>query len=177
MIPQGLIVFFEDSILTFLGQEAEISIQTRNYLIFIFPGYVFMMMFIWTRRYLNWCGLNRPILIITGSTLVLHLIFLFFTVFYFKLGLSAVGIWTSISFFFQYIWVEIFTNSRKEREHQAKWKRIDKVMIDKVLSYLEYGFPGLIANLLAMFPFEILPIYSGWLGVSEIASNIILNNM
>ena len=50
-------------------------------------------------------------------------------------------------------------------------------MIDKLPSYLKFGVPGLVANFLAMFPFEILPIYAGWIGESEIASNVILNNM
>ena len=146
MIPQGLIVFFEDDILILFGQQPENSMQARYYLIYIFPGYVFMMMFIWMRRYLNWCGLNRPLLFITGTTLVIHLIFLYFTVIYFRLGLNVVGAWTSISFCFQYISIEIFTYSRKEREHQAKWIWINKEMIDKLPSYLKFGVPGLVAN-------------------------------
>ena len=142
-IPQALVVYFSDSIFMFLGQPKETSLNARYYLILLFPGYVFMHLYILNRRYFNCLGKTKEVLIISAFTFVLHIILLYLMVIKGEWGLTGVGVSSSISLGIQLLISEVYTSFQTVREHKAKWMLPDSKIISKISTFLGFGIPGL----------------------------------
>ena len=142
-IPQAIIVHFSDVIFMFLGQPEETSANARYYLILLFPGYVFMHLYILNRRYFNCLGKTKEVLIISAFTFVLHVILLSFMVIKGRWGLTGVAVSSSISLGVQLLISEVYTYFQTIREHKAKWILPNSEIILKIPTFLGYGIPGL----------------------------------
>ena len=135
----------------FLRQPEEISVNARYYLILLFPGYVFMHLYILNRRYFNCLGKTKEVLIISAFTFVLHVILLSFMVIKGRWGLTGVAVSASISLGVQLLISEVYTYFQTIREHKAKWILPNSKIILKIPTFLGYGIPGLFEWFLAVF--------------------------
>ena len=111
-----------------LGQPEEISTNARYYLILLFPGYVFMNIYILSRRYFNCLGKTKEVLIISAFTFVLHIILLCFMVIRGRWGLTGVAVSASISLGVQLLIFEVYTYSKQsESTRLSRYSQTQKL--------------------------------------------------
>ena len=176
-IPQLIVFYFAEQILVQLDQPEEIAFQTCQFLLIVFPGYIALVQFKTVRHYLNWWNIFNPILVIAGITLIIQVLGLYILVITLEYGIVGVGISTSISYISEYIMTELYTYFQEDVAFQAKWMLPNMDMIKSVPHYLSFGIPSCLALIFNFAPHEIIIIFSGWLGKSQLGANVILSNI
>ena len=176
-IPQAILLILSEPIFLIFGQPPESSEIAWKYIIAILPGMYLNLQFEWTRRYLLALGIYLPILYIFIFTFFLHILFLYIFVILIPLSIYGVGIATGITYSFSFLFVEIYTYRQKEEVFRARWKWFNMKMVKIMPIFLKYAVPACLMLLIEWWSFEFLTIYSGWIGINQLAASTVLNNI
>ena len=176
-IPQLLVFINLESILLYFEQPENVARETWLFWIWSFPGVVFLNLFEWNRRYLSCWEVINPGTVISIVSITLQFLLLLLSSFYLEFGVLEVGISTGISWSSSFFMLEVYNWTRDNNFYNWKWKMISANMIELLPSFLDYAFPCLIILILFWWPQEMLVIYSGWIGVHELAVMAVLDSL
>ncbi|CAI2369259.1 unnamed protein product [Moneuplotes crassus] len=172
-IPQMLICINYKAIFQILGQPEESAEIAGIYIIYILPGCLVFKLFDCTRRHLSACGVYSPSLFITIITMVIHLVNLYLFVYLLGYRMKAVAIITDITFLLNFVLLSANTSRAR-----IQWiSCFDLAPFKKIYEYLYYGIPSCFMLLIEWWVYEMLIIFSGWLGVAELATSIVVLNL
>lgn len=109
--------------------------------------------------------------------MMFHIIWCYLFVIKYDLGIVGVGMSSSLSNFLIYSSVLIYTNSIQELKPAMKQKFFHKRTFMGTFQYLELGIPSAAMLCLEWWAYEVMTLMSGYLGVTEQASQIVLMNL
>mmetsp|Transcript_20 Transcript_20/g.13 ORF Transcript_20/g.13 Transcript_20/m.13 type:complete len:224 (-) Transcript_20:317-988(-) len=132
------------------------------------------MQFEATRRFLIAQGVFNPILYTLIATTIFHVIGLTVTVIYLGWEIYGVGIVTACTFTLNFIIINGYVNTNNEIKLSEKWFFMDKEAFDKIPIFLKYGISAALMLVFEILGYDILMIYSGWIGPKEQAATIIM---
>ena len=110
-------------------------------------------------------------------TTILHPLWLYIFVYVFDMSYKGVAlsstVTNTINFLIVYIWISLDQTIVKE----GCWTYINSDSFKGLYEYLTYSVPCYIMIALECWGFEMLSIYSGYIGVKELGTSIILINI
>ena len=162
------------AIYSWLGQPEESAVVAGDYVVWILPGCLLTMLFECTKRFLSAEGIFNPMFYIILITVVIHTVNLYVFVILFEFRIKAVAIITWISYSLNFIMGQIYTNYWYEETHIVYIDILDPEPVYRIPEYMKYGVPSWLMMLVEWWSYEILNIFSGWLGANALATSIIL---
>lgn len=103
-------------------------------------------------------------------TLTIHLINLYLFVIVFDLQVMGAGIATGITYTINFAAITLYTHKKIEVVHRDAWHFFNTDCLYRIPEFLKYGAPASLMLILQWWSYELLNIYSGWLGVNELAT-------
>ena len=175
-VPQMIVLLFSEQIFIAMGLPEESSKIAFIYIWATLIGSYSSMMFECTRRYLLAVGIYAPIMYILVATLFTHILTLYLLTFVWELGILGIGIATTVTYSIDFLAITIYSFISKDDIVKIARKCITRESFKMIPKFLKFGVPACLMLLIDWFAFEILSIYSGWLGVDELAASVIMNN-
>jgi MATE family multidrug resistance protein len=86
----------------------------------------------------------------------------------------GVGLATTSTYFSNFLLIHIYFWLNKDIVKSKLWFFYDPYAIKNMPRFLKYGVPSALITMMGLSAYEVLSIYSGWLGVKQLATNIIL---
>ena len=171
------LIIFWDKIMIILGQQPEVANETWSFCWILFPATILFCLFDWNRRYLVWCGVANPNILINIAQLLIHGGLLFYFTIVWNLSLFGVGVSTLISNLLSFCALEIYTYTLNEEFLKSKWIMINREMLSHLYAFSTVWVPCLGIIILYWLPIDILTFVSGLFGISQLASITITNNI
>ena len=110
------------------------------------------------------------------STLTINLITLYLFWFVWKLEILGIGIATTITSTINLALITVYSFISKNVAVKYSQKWITLEAFKKIPKFLKYGIPSCAMVFIDWLAFEILTIYTGWLGVNELAASVVMTN-
>ena len=175
-VPQMIVLLFSEQIFIAMGLPEESSKIAFIYIWATLVGSYNNMMFEWTRRYLLAVGIYVPIMYVLFATLFTHILTLYLLTFVWELGILGIGIATTVTYSIDFFAITIYSFISKDDIVKIARKCITRESFKMIPKFLKFGVPACLMLLIEWISFEILNIYSGWLGVDELAASVVMNN-
>lgn len=73
--------------------------------------------------------------------------------------------------------IEIYTSLQDEPVLKTPWMLFNSEIAAYLPEFLSYAVPSCAMIILIWWPTELITMYAGWIGIGEIAANVILMNI
>jgi len=180
MVPIIIIFSLSDKILVGLGQDPEVSHISRVYVTILIPGVWALGQFDATKRFLS-AQYSTDIPVWTQLfTTILH--FLWCWLFIWKMDGREKGaaIATNITWILNMILCDFTIRYKKHYKEDPDFKHMikfyDMSVFRDINVYLKIGIPNMLMLCCEWWIFEILTIFSGLLGVTQLATEVVIVN-
>ena len=160
--------------LVYLGLPPESSDVAQKYILCILPGVFMCVQFECLRRFLTVQGIYNPVLYILIISLLIHIISLYIYVILLDFEIFGIAIATATTYSLDLIGLTLYVHFKKDLIHKEAWKLPSMFWLSKIPQFLKYGIPSCLMLLFEWWAFEIINIYSGWLGVEQLAAYVIM---
>ncbi|CAI2363767.1 unnamed protein product [Moneuplotes crassus] len=175
-IPEVIILLFTKEILILLGQEEDAANYGRTYVLILLPGMFAMTQFETVRRYLQGMEIFSLSMWIQCVTMVIHIVMCYLLVFTYEFGVAGASIATCITFWLNLLIITGYITFREGVVPEGSWFFFNNDSMKGWGTYLKYGIPAACMLCLEWWSFEVLSLFAGFLGVNELAANVVLFN-
>lgn len=167
MLPVIFIFFFMDKILIALSQDPEISVLARNYCVWTIPGWVSLVHFDSTKRFLQ--TVQKSVISTTTQciTTILHFGWGYFFIMYLDWGVAGASLALNITYITNYACQELYIRTCG----WSYFKRFMQPIFTRksfnwhgCKEFLKLGVPGTIMQCAEWWVFELLAIFAGMIG-------------
>ena len=173
-IIQTVVLLNIKSIFLIVGQPPESADIASYYIISVLPGLFMNMQFEWLRRFLLVQGIYNPIMYILTSTVLLHIIQLYFFVLVFNYKIGGIAVATTTTYSLNFLLLTGYVHFKKDLIKRESWHLFDINCILKIPRYLGYAIPACLMCTIEVWAFEILIVFSGYLGLKQLAALTIM---
>ncbi|MCI01250.1 MATE efflux family protein DTX1-like, partial [Trifolium medium] len=134
-IPLSLIWFNTSNILIALGQDHEISTEAGTFNRWMIPGLFAYALIQCLNRFLQTQNNVFPMLISSGITTLVHVMFCWVFVFEYGLGIKGAALAISLSYWVNVVMLVIYINSATTCA--STWNGVSKEALNDILSFLK----------------------------------------
>ncbi|KAF1859532.1 hypothetical protein Lal_00010116 [Lupinus albus] len=170
-IPLSFIWANTKSILLFLGQDPEISIEAGNYAQLMIPTIFAYGLLQCLNRFLQTQNIVFPMMLFAGMTTLLHILVCWFMVFKSGLGGRGAAVANSISYWVNVLMLLLyvkFSPSCKET-----WTGFSKEALKNIPQFLLLAIPSAVMVCLEMWSFELMVLLSGLLPNPKLETSVL----
>jgi multidrug resistance protein, MATE family len=177
MIPIIVIFAFSDKILVALDQDAGVASIAKTYVTLMIPGVWAMGQFDSTKKFLSSQYKNSIPVWAQVVTTILH--FGWCQLFIINLGMRERGAAaaTNITYILNMLISDAVIRWKKDDWFQDMVFWYDMTVTHDLANYLKIGIPGMLMLCFEWWAFELLAIFTGLLGVSELAAEVVIINL
>jgi len=175
MIPVIIIFFFSEKILIKIRQEPAVAHYARNYCCILIPGTWANGIFDASRKFLS-SQFEVGIPLYTQLiTLVIHIVICWLLVWHFNFREVGAAIATDITYILNMIICDTWCMTKPSL--RKTFACPDLEMFKDLWAYFKIGFSGAMMLCFEWWAFELLAIFSGLLGVDQLAAEVITINI
>jgi MATE family multidrug resistance protein len=173
-IPIGLLLSYSGPLLVKLGQDPEVSAITGAYLIRILPGLLANNLFDADRLFLFAMGYNHAVTFVTVCAIPCQFGLTWLFVFTLDMGVYGCCYAMLGTYVIMVIALNVYMQNLGPRVSQAIAFPGFSVIFSGWVEYLSLGIPGAIMVFLEWIVFDILALWAGWLGTTELQAMALL---
>ncbi|WJX21289.1 Protein DETOXIFICATION 16 [Trifolium repens] len=170
-IPLSLIWFNTSNILISLGQDYEISIEAGTFNTWMIPGLFGYAIIQCLNRFLQTQNNVFPMLISSGITTLVHVVFCWAFVFEYGLGIKGAALAISLSYWVNVIMLVIYINS--STTCASTWNGVSKEALNDILSFLKLALASAVMICLEYWSFEMVVLLSGLLPNPQLETSVL----
>uniref|UniRef100_A0A7S3CJI4 Multidrug and toxin extrusion protein n=1 Tax=Strombidium rassoulzadegani TaxID=1082188 RepID=A0A7S3CJI4_9SPIT len=177
MVPIVLIFVYSDKILIAIKQDPEVSRIARRYVTIMIPGVWSMGQFDATKKFLSSQYKNRiPVWVQLGTTII-HLALSSLFVDQLKMRETGAALAMNVTYILNMLISDacIRLKQRTDFEDMVFW--YDSSVYTDIGTYLKIGVPGMLMLCFEWWAFELLAIFTGLLGVEQLAAEVVIIQM
>jgi len=177
MIPLIVIFAVSDKILIGIGQDAQVSQIAQTYVTLMIPGVWAMGQFDSTRKFLS-SQYKTAIPVWTQLfTLALHFLWCYLFIRKNNWREKGAALATNITYLLNLIISDTIIRIQKDTVFKDMVFWYDRSCYKDLLSYLRIGVPGMLMLCFEWWAFELLAIFTGLLGVEQLAAEVVIINL
>lgn len=176
-IPQLCFLYNVRYILTLMGQDEQTAIVAESYIFPLMFGLLFHIQFEATKRYLQAMEIFEISMWIYWVSTFIHLYLNYLFSIYFDLKAEGVGLATWITYIVQFWAIILYCSLKEDIFPEGCWHFFNKDSFKGWGIIIKYGIPSALMNILDWIAFGMLSMMSGWIGVEEQATWIVLINI
>lgn len=179
-LPVAVLWLFTGDVLVALRQQPQIAAIAHRYVLVQLPSQFGFLVFCAMRQYLQGRGILRPMLFVALAANVLNVLLNWMFI-HGHLGapaLGAVGSGVATSLVQLFMPIALFALIRRGRLHEGAWAPWSREVLDwgAIRAILAIGAPIGLHFAAEIWGFQIVILWSGWLGSNELAANSVVLN-
>ncbi|XP_058769457.1 protein DETOXIFICATION 16-like isoform X2 [Vicia villosa] len=170
-IPLSFIWFYTSNILIAFGQNHEISSQAGIFNRWMIPGLFAYAIIQCLNRFLQTQNNVFPMLITSGITTLVHVVFCLVFVFEYEFGIKGAALAISLSYWVNVFMLVIYINS--STACASTWIGVSKEALNDVLSFLKLALASAVMICLEYWSFEMVVLLSGLLPNPQLETSVL----
>ncbi|XP_057425370.1 protein DETOXIFICATION 16-like isoform X2 [Lotus japonicus] len=170
-IPLALIWFYTSNILIALGQDHEISAEAGTFNRWMIPALFAYGLLQCLNRFLQTQNNVFPMLVSSGITALVHVLFCWVLVFKFELGSKGAALAISMSCWVNVFLLLLYINLASACD--STWKGFTKEALDDVLSFLKLAVASAVMICFEYWSFEMVVLLSGLLPNPQLETSVL----
>ncbi|CAO2837145.1 unnamed protein product [Amaranthus hypochondriacus] len=170
-IPLSFIWANTGQILTFLGQDPEISAEAGTYACYMIPTIFAYGLLQCHIGFLQAQNNVLPMMITTGFTTLLHVIICWFMVFKSGLGNKGAALSNAISYWINVLLLAIYV--RVSPACKETWTGFSKQAFNGIAEFLRLAIPSALMLCLEVWTFEMMVLLSGFLPNPKLETSVL----
>ena len=163
MVPLIIIFSCSELILVAIKQDPEIALYARQYCTILLPGLWAMLQFDAVRKFLTAQMKNTVPLVVQLITMLLHILWCWLFMNVFGFGLKGLAIATDITYILNMVLTDGYLYF--SQSCSKTYVPFDREALVGWTYYLAIGIPGACMLCFEWWAFELLAVFSGYLGV------------
>jgi len=177
MIPIIFIFAFSDKILISIDQDAAVATTARTYVTLMIPGVWAMGQFDSSKKFLSSQMKNQIPVWVQLFTTILH--FFWCNLFIVSMGKRERGAAaaTNITYILNMVLTDIWIRWKKNSDFKDMVFWYDSSCWSDLGTFLKIGIPGMLMLCFEWWAFELLAIFTGLLGVNDLAAEVVIINL
>mmetsp|Transcript_40700 Transcript_40700/g.62113 ORF Transcript_40700/g.62113 Transcript_40700/m.62113 type:complete len:483 (+) Transcript_40700:431-1879(+) len=177
MIPMAIIFIFSDNILIAIKQDAQVSTIANHYVTLLIPGVWAMGQFDATKKFLSSQYKNSIPVWVQLCTTLMHLGWCQLFIVRLEMNEYGAAIATNITYLLNMLISDILIRLMARSTFQDMVFWYDRSVYEDVGTFLRIGVPGMLMLCFEWWAFELLAIFTGLLGVDQLAAEVVIINM
>jgi multidrug resistance protein, MATE family len=177
MIPIIVIFAFSDTILVKLHQDAAVASIARTYVCLMIPGVWAMGQFDSTKKFLSSQYKNSIPVWAQVVTTILHFGWCQWFIVSLDMRERGAAAATNITYILNMVISDVIIRYKKDDWFKDMVFFYDSTVLNNLKNYLKIGIPGMLMLCFEWWCFELLAIFTGLLGVGELAAEVVIINL
>ncbi|KAJ1382918.1 Multi antimicrobial extrusion protein [Sesbania bispinosa] len=170
-IPLSLIWFYTSNLLIALGQDHEISTEAGIFNRWMIPGLFAYGLLQCLNRFLQTQNNVFPMLISSGITTLVHILFCWLFVFEYELGSKGAALAISMSYWVNVFLLVVYINFATACA--STWNGISKEALNDILSFLKLAVASAVMICFEYWSFEMVVLLSGLLPNPQLETSVL----
>jgi len=177
MIPIIIIFSLSDKILVGLGQDPQVSHISRVYVTILIPGVWALGQFDATKRFLSAQYSTQIPVWVQLFTTILHFFWCWLFIWNWDMKEKGAAFATNITWILNMLLTDIIVRYKMDSDFKNMIKFYEMSVFRETKVYLKIGIPNMLMLCCEWWIFEILTIFSGLLGVTQLAAEVVIVNI